>query len=176
LSEHELADLIQNLPARPLGADPRGIRMSLAGAQDKLLLTRVNERWYMPVDGYPSTHIIKPTTVWPHSAENEALVLALSRECGLSDSAVWIERIGDAAALVAERFDRNVHTAASNDHHGRAERWTRSPPTSPWPPPPVAGRHRHRESTGIAARNQPPRHRPERLVMALPTLVPPTAM
>jgi len=36
----------------------------------------------MPVDGYPSTHIIKPTTVWPQSAENEALVLALSRECG----------------------------------------------------------------------------------------------
>lgn len=110
LSERELADLIQNLPARPLGADPtRGIRMSLAGAQDKLLLTRVNGRWCMPVDGYPSTHIIKPTTVWPHSAENEALVLALSRECGLSDNAVWIERIGDATALVAERYDRNVH-------------------------------------------------------------------
>lgn len=109
LSEQELADLIQNLPARPLGADPtRGIRMSLAGAQDKLLLTRVNGRWCMPVDGYPSTHIIKPTTVWPHSAENEALVLALSRECGLSDNAVWIERIGDATALVAERYDRNV--------------------------------------------------------------------
>lgn len=111
LSELELADLIQNLPAKPLGIDPaRGIRMSLAGAQDKLLLTRVNGRWCTPVDGYPSTHIIKPTSVWPHSAENEALVLALSRECGLSDNAVWIERIGDATALVAERYDRNVHS------------------------------------------------------------------
>lgn len=109
LSEQELADLIQSLPTRPLGADPsRGIRMSLPGAQDKLLLTRVNGRWCMPVDGYPSTHIIKPTTVWPHSAENEALVLALSRECGLSHNAVWIERIGDATALVAERYDRTV--------------------------------------------------------------------
>jgi len=109
LSEQELAELIRNLPARPLGADPaRGIRMSLAGAQDKLLLTRVNGRWCAPVDGYPSTHIIKPTTVWPHSAENEALVLALSRECGLSDNAVWIERFGDATALVAERYDRTV--------------------------------------------------------------------
>jgi len=45
LSEQELADLIQNLPARPLGADPTwGIRMSLAGAQDKLLLIRMNGR------------------------------------------------------------------------------------------------------------------------------------
>ncbi len=82
--------------------------MSLGGAQDKLLLTRVNGRWCMPVDGYPSTHILKPTTVWPHSAENQALVLALSRSCGLSGNAAWVERIGDATALVAERYDRNV--------------------------------------------------------------------
>nr|WP_281173748.1 HipA domain-containing protein [Mycobacterium genavense] len=51
---------------------------------------------------------MKPTTVWPHSAENEALVLALSRKCGLSDNAGWVERIGDATALVAERYDRTV--------------------------------------------------------------------
>lgn len=109
LSEEELGDLIRNLPTRPLGADPaRGIRMSLGGAQDKLLLTRVNGRWCMPVEGYPSTHILKPTTVWPHSAENEALVLALSRSCGLSGNAAWVERIGDATTLVAERYDRNV--------------------------------------------------------------------
>ncbi|MGF2944968.1 HipA domain-containing protein, partial [Mycobacterium sp. Lab-001] len=109
LSEEELGDLIRNLPTRPLGADPaRGIRMSLGGAQDKLLLTRVNGRWCMPVEGYPSTHILKPTTVWPHSAENEALVLALSRSCGLSVNAAWVERIGDATTLVAERYDRNV--------------------------------------------------------------------
>ncbi|MFY2859252.1 HipA domain-containing protein [Mycobacterium sp. THU-M104] len=109
LSEEELGDLIRNLPTRPLGADPaRGIRMSLGGAQDKLLLTRVNGRWCMPVEGYPSTHILKPTTVWPHSAENEALVLALSRSCGLSGNAAWVERISDATTLVAERYDRNV--------------------------------------------------------------------
>jgi serine/threonine-protein kinase HipA len=109
LSEQELADLIRNLPTRPLGADPaRRIRMSLGGAQDKLLLTRVNGRWCAPVDGYPSTHIIKPTTVWPHSAENEALVLALSRECGLSNNEAWTERIGDTTALVVERYDRTV--------------------------------------------------------------------
>jgi serine/threonine-protein kinase HipA len=109
LSEQELADLIRNLPTRPLGADPaRGIRMSLGGAQDKLLLTRVNGEWCAPVDGYPSTHIIKPTTVWPHSAENEALVLALSRKCGLSNNESWTERLGDTTALVVERYDRTV--------------------------------------------------------------------
>jgi serine/threonine-protein kinase HipA len=109
LTEEELADLIRNLPTKPLGADPaRGIRMSLGGAQDKLLLARVDGRWRTPINGYPSTHIIKPTTVWPHSAENEALILALSRECGLSDNHAWVERMGDTAVLVAERYDRIV--------------------------------------------------------------------
>lgn len=109
LSEQDLADLIRNLPTKPLGADPaRGIRMSLGGAQDKLLLTRVNGQWCTPMNGYPSTHIIKPTTVWPHSSENEALVLALSRACGLSDNNAWSERIGDTTALVAQRYDRMV--------------------------------------------------------------------
>lgn len=107
LSDVELADLIRSLPTKPLGADPgREIRMSLGGAQDKLLLTRVSGRWCTPISGYPSTHILKPTTVWPHSAENEAVVLALSRACGLSSNEVWVERIGDTSVLVAERYDR----------------------------------------------------------------------
>ena len=109
LSERELADLIQNLPARPLGADPpRGIRMSLGGAQDKLLLTRVEGLWCRPIDGYPSTHILKPTTVWPYSADNEALVLALSRACGLSQNDAWVEHVGNTSVLVAERYDRKI--------------------------------------------------------------------
>lgn len=109
LSQQALADLIQNLPAKPLGADPaNGIRMSLGGAQDKLLLTRVDGRWCTPIEGYPSTHILKPTTVWPNSAENEALILTLSQACGLSSNTVWTERIGDTTVLVAERYDRRI--------------------------------------------------------------------
>ena len=107
LGDVELADLVRNLPTNPLGADPgREIRMSLGGAQDKLLFTRVAGNWCRPIDGYPSTHILKPTTVWPHSAENEALVLTLSRACGLSSNDVWIEQIADTSVLVTERYDR----------------------------------------------------------------------
>ena len=109
LSDDQLANLIASLPVRPLGADPqRGIRMSLGGAQDKLLLSRVDGRWCEPVDGYPSTHILKPTTVWPHSAENEAMVLALSRECGLSNFPAWVEKVDGTSTLVVERYDRSV--------------------------------------------------------------------
>jgi serine/threonine-protein kinase HipA len=109
LDEDALATLIRQLPQHPLGTDlGRDIRMSLAGAQQKFLLARVDGRWCEPVGGAPSTHILKPTTVWPHSAENESLILALGRACGLTDHAAWTESMGGATVLVAERYDRRV--------------------------------------------------------------------
>ncbi|MEP9392879.1 HipA domain-containing protein [Gordonia sp. VNQ95] len=109
LTDEELGSLIVDLPVRPLGADPgKGIRMSLGGAQDKLLLTRVGDDWCTPLDGYPSTHILKPATVWSHSAENEALVMTLARTCTLSDTDVWVESIGGRSTFVTTRYDRMV--------------------------------------------------------------------
>ncbi len=41
--------------------DPRvRPRMSLAGAQGKFSLVRINDRWFWPTYEYPSTHILKP--------------------------------------------------------------------------------------------------------------------
>ncbi|HEV2886782.1 MAG TPA: HipA domain-containing protein, partial [Jatrophihabitans sp.] len=109
LDEDALAALVRDLPQHPLGADlSRDVRMSLAGAQQKFLLARVEDRWCEPVAGAPSTHILKPTGVWAHSAHNEALVLALARACGLTKSAAWTETIGETTVLVAERYDRHV--------------------------------------------------------------------
>jgi len=109
LDEDALAMLLRQLPQHPLGTDlGRDIRMSLAGAQQKFLLAHVDGRWCQPVGGAPSTHILKPTTVWPHSAENEAMILALGRGCGLTDRAAWTEPMGGTTVLVAERYDRRV--------------------------------------------------------------------
>jgi serine/threonine-protein kinase HipA len=109
LTDRDLAVIVRDLPRHPLGADlDRDIRMSLAGAQPKFLLARIDERWREPVGGAPSTHILKPTAAWPHSASNEALVMALARGVGLTDRAAWVERMGDTSVLVAERYDRQV--------------------------------------------------------------------
>ncbi|MEO7262242.1 MAG: HipA domain-containing protein [Jatrophihabitantaceae bacterium] len=109
LDEEALAALVRNLPQQPLGADlSRDIRMSLAGAQPKFLLARIEDRWCEPVAGAPSTHILKPTGVWAHSAHNEALVLAVARACGLATNAAWTETMGETTVLVAERYDRDV--------------------------------------------------------------------
>ncbi|MEU1984246.1 HipA domain-containing protein [Nocardia sp. NPDC019395] len=111
VDEDGLAELVAAIPEHPLGADlSRDIRMSLAGAQPKLLLARIGDRWCEPVDGAPSTHILKPTGAWPHSARNEALVMTLAREIGLTDRPVWVEDVRGVGVLVAERYDRMTRT------------------------------------------------------------------
>jgi serine/threonine-protein kinase HipA len=52
---------IESLPRRPLMADPDGdVRISLAGAQDKLVVVAEGERIGLPVGSTPSSHIVKP--------------------------------------------------------------------------------------------------------------------
>jgi len=73
LDDEELADLAGNLTSAPLGADGR-VRVSLAGVQEKLLLTRMPDgTWGRPVAGTPSAHILKPEiAAHPNTVENEA--------------------------------------------------------------------------------------------------------
>ena len=109
VSDQQISNLLDRLPTRPLGADLLAdIRMSLAGAQAKLLLARIDGRWAEPVGGLPSTHILKPTGRWPLSADNETIVMELARHAGLTDTSVWVEDFGDQRVFVTERFDRIV--------------------------------------------------------------------
>lgn len=109
LDNDGVAALVRGLPEHPLGTDlSRDIRMSLAGAQPKLLLARIDDRWSEPLEGAPSTHILKPAVTWPYSAHNEALVMTLAHAVGLTDRVVWIEDVQGTAVLVAERYDRDV--------------------------------------------------------------------
>src|SRR4051794_28231482 len=62
LSTAELAVILTELPKRPLLAGEEGVRLSLAGAQDKVALRVERGEFYLPIAGAPSTHIIKPAT------------------------------------------------------------------------------------------------------------------
>lgn len=57
LSDEQMADLIKNIPRRPLLAGQEGIRISLAGAQEKLALFYKDPSFYIPVNGAPSNFI-----------------------------------------------------------------------------------------------------------------------
>ncbi len=112
LSDGEAADVMNQLPQRPLLAGEDGLRLSLAGAQVKLPVVLETSssgviRMALPLGDTPSTHIIKPEPQrFPGLAENEAWCMALARHIGLVAADVWVERIGDVPCLIAKRYDR----------------------------------------------------------------------
>lgn len=117
LTDDRLADLIADLRTVPLGANDR-VRISLAGVQEKLLLTRLLDgRWGRPVDGTPSTHILKPEIRgYPDAVENEAFCMRLASHLGLRVAEVETIKVGERALLVVSRYDRLV------DAEGNVER------------------------------------------------------
>ena len=110
LSAEELAGLIANLRNAPLGIGDQ-VRLSLAGVQEKLLLSRLQDGgWAQPVDGSPSTHILKPSIRgFEKVVENEFFCMRLAFHLGLSVAAVETMVVNGAPVLVVERYDRRVN-------------------------------------------------------------------
>jgi len=110
ISDADIERLVANLRTAPLGADER-VRVSLGGVQEKLLLTQMpGGTWGRPVDGTPSTHILKPPIArFPATVENEAFCMRIARHLGLKVATVHVAPIGGRPLLVVERYDRVVH-------------------------------------------------------------------
>ncbi|HEV8407586.1 MAG TPA: HipA domain-containing protein, partial [Sphingomicrobium sp.] len=102
-----LERIIEGLPARPFLMGEEGVTMSLAGAQDKLPVALRGEELTIPVNGAPSTHILKPDN--PHligSVQNEALCMVLAHRIGLATAPVTTGIAGERSYLLVERYDR----------------------------------------------------------------------
>ncbi|CAN5754644.1 type II toxin-antitoxin system HipA family toxin [soil metagenome] len=114
LSDSEIGELVANLRYAPLGVGGR-VRISLAGVQEKLLLTRMPDgTWGRPVDGTPSTHILKPEIArFPNTVENEAFCMRLARNLGLPVAPVETTTVDGRRIIVVERYDRTVHADGS---------------------------------------------------------------
>src|ERR1017187_9983680 len=95
LSPQELAAILRELPQRPLLAGEEGMRLSLAGAQDKVAVRSEAGDICLPLGGAPSTHILKPAVDrFEGVVFNEALCMRLPAASGL------------LAATVETRTDR----------------------------------------------------------------------
>ena len=116
LTGTEVAELVANLREAPLGTGGR-VRISLAGVQEKLLLTRMPDgSWGQPVDGTPSTHILKPEIArYPSTVENEAFCMRVAGHLGLSVASVETTAVNGRKLIVVERFDRVIHADGSID-------------------------------------------------------------
>jgi serine/threonine-protein kinase HipA len=108
--EAGLARDIRRLPERPLLVGEEGVQMSLAGQQEKLAVVKqADGRLALPLDGYPSTHILKPSSKRLRgSVDNEAFCMQLAATCGLRAAEVEIGRAQDQAYLLVRRYDRVV--------------------------------------------------------------------
>ena len=114
VSDHEIANILDNLATVPLGiTEDESFRISIAGAQEKTALLRWNDRWYKPRGTTATTHIFKPSIgKLPNgvdltaSVENEYLCLKILRELGLPATNADMKTFGDRRVLIVERFDR----------------------------------------------------------------------
>ncbi|WP_417663676.1 HipA domain-containing protein [Pseudidiomarina donghaiensis] len=108
LSNDEISRRIRNLPRMPMNDRSRK-RMSLAGAQHKMLVVSHQNQLFEPSGDYPSTHILKPEhsqpDLYPFTVRNEFFCMRLARLCGLDVPEVDIGYVPEAYYLV-ERFDR----------------------------------------------------------------------
>ena len=112
LSSIELYNILKELHKHPLLAGEEGIRLSLAGAQDKLAVHVENDIISLPLGNSPSTHIIKPgIQKFEGMVFNEALCMSLATIIGLNTAKTEIGRSGDIDYLLIERYDRSINSA-----------------------------------------------------------------
>lgn len=118
MDDQAVAKHLRGVAADPVpGADqdPDDLRISIAGAQEKTALLRVDGQWCRPLGATPTTHILKlPLGLvggrrldLTHSVYNEWLCAQLLRELGLPVAVTDIARFGEETVLAVERFDRH---------------------------------------------------------------------
>ncbi len=87
-----------------------GGRFSLAGAQDKFPIIYKKNKMYLPLNGEPTTHILKPHVLYHKdtldSPYNEYFCMKLAKTVGLNVPKVYLID-GKYPLYLVERFDRH---------------------------------------------------------------------
>lgn len=119
ISKEQLSNILKELPKRPLMAGDQGIRLSLAGAQNKLAIHKKGDILSIPLGNAPSTHILKPSNQrFEGLVFNEALCMGLAAAIGLDTAKIETGRVEDIDYILVERYDRLIHPG-KNDQYKR---------------------------------------------------------
>ena len=107
LSDEELIATLDELPQRPMLAGDEGLRLSLAGAQDKLPVVFDGQRVGLPRNGTPSSHILKPAIHGvADSVYNEGFCMRLAELTTLAPAKARVHTVLGRSFLLVERYDR----------------------------------------------------------------------
>ncbi|WP_373530932.1 type II toxin-antitoxin system HipA family toxin [Vampirovibrio sp.] len=107
LDEKELAVHIKDLPTKPLFLGLDGLRLSLAGVQDKAAVCLLENEVALPKDGCPTTHILKPEIhLLKNTVQNEYFCLRIAQKLGFDVPNVEMRRANGVPYLLIERYDR----------------------------------------------------------------------
>jgi serine/threonine-protein kinase HipA len=107
ISLEELETILDALPRKPLLAGDAEVRLSLAGAQNKLALYCDEGGFALPLHESPSSHIIKPEPEpFPGLVENENYCLRLARNLDIPCAEAEPLIFGKHHCLLVRRYDR----------------------------------------------------------------------
>ncbi|MEL7498752.1 MAG: type II toxin-antitoxin system HipA family toxin [Planctomycetota bacterium] len=82
------------------------VRLSLAGAQDKLPVTFDGKDFYLPKGNSPSTHILKFASHFSHLPENETFTTMLAKAAGVETVDIVLFQTSKSRIAVVKRYDR----------------------------------------------------------------------
>ncbi|WP_300675391.1 type II toxin-antitoxin system HipA family toxin [Desulfoluna sp.] len=107
LPDNLLADMIKSASLRPLIIHSDELRLSLAGAQNKIPVYYENDQFSLPNGSAPSSHILKIASPgFPDLIENEFFCMKLAQKAGLPVPRVFIWTYEGIHAFIIERYDR----------------------------------------------------------------------
>ena len=111
LNQDRLALIVEELRTRPLLGGEEGVRLSLAGAQDKLAVCVEGENIALALGGRPTTHILKPfIEALDGTVQNELFCMRLAARMGFAAPDVSMQFAGEIPFLLIERYDRKRQT------------------------------------------------------------------
>ena len=111
LDEEALFSLIKESKNKPMLLGTNELRLSLAGAQEKISLAYFDDSWHLPKNGAPSTHILKPTRSGELSsiAHNEFFCMNLAEKLGFPVPKTQIVDVADTSVFICQRYDRKFN-------------------------------------------------------------------
>lgn len=122
LSDAEIAETLKSYRTKPLGmTEEKDFRISVAGAQEKTALLRLEGKWHRPLGTTPTSHIFKlPIGRIEHSdldlsdsVENEWLCHSIFKAYDIPVANTEMMTFEKVKTLVVERFDRRWATDKS---------------------------------------------------------------